>query len=237
MKYIAQTCSLLAGLISPLAVQAENISLNFYALGFRAGTITVNGNETTNRYAVKGAVTPTRLLKRIKDVGYTGSAKGTLKAGIMATTQYDGNARTGSRNSVVKMHWSGRKPVVDTYTPRRETRTYDITPAKQAGTIDLLTAAYGVFKSAPLDGLCATKYDMFDGRRRSHLTLGKPSVSGKIATCQGTYKRVAGFSPHNMQKKVTFPFTMHYEVQDDGTYRFRGFSADATFGKISARRR
>ena len=135
------------------------------------------------------------------------------------------------------MHWNGKKPVVDKYQPAREKRSYDIVPAKQTGTMDLLTAAYSTFKTTSADSLCNTVHDMFDGRRRSKLILAKPKISGKTATCAGTYKRVAGFSPSQMQKKVNFPFSLRYEQMDDGNYRFMEFTANATFGKIRATRK
>jgi hypothetical protein len=156
---------------------------------------------------------------------------------VFYSKKYLGNARTGSRNSKVKMHWSSKRPVVDTYTPTREKRNYDITPSKQGGTMDLLTAAYVTFKTVAAKDLCNVTHKMFDGRRRSQLSLGKPKVSGKIATCSGNYKRIAGFSPHQLKKGVNFPFTMYYEQQDDGNYRFKVFTSAATFGKIRAVRK
>lgn len=237
MKSILQTITIIGGLTAPLGAYAENITLNFYALGIRAGTITVNGTETKSSYSVKGTVTPTRLLKAFKDVGYSGSASGKRKGKHYYSKKYLGNARTGSRNSTVKMHWSGNKPVVDKYTPVREKRDYDINPSQQVGTKDLLTSGYATFKSAPIEELCNTVHKMFDGRRRTQITLGKPKISGNIATCQGTYKRIAGFSPNAMQKKVNFPFTIKYEHQNDETYRFKEFTSAATIGNIRATRK
>jgi hypothetical protein len=237
MKPIIYTLALAGGLAAPLGVQAENISLNFYALGIRAGTITVNGNETNSSYSLRGAVTPTALLKKFKDVGFNGSASGSTKNGNYYSKKYAGNARTGSHNSVVQIRWSGKTPIVEKYAPKREKRSYDINPAKQTNTKDLLTAAYAVFKTVSVDKLCNKTHHMFDGRRRTQINLGTPKMSGKIATCNGTYKRIAGFSPSQMQKKVNFPFTMYYEHQNDGSYRFKEFTAAATFGKIRATRR
>ena len=237
MKPILYTLALAGGLAIPLSVQAENISLNFYALGIRAGTITVNGIESQNSYSLKGAVSPTALLRKFKDVGFNGSASGSVKNGEFYSKKYAGNARTGSRNSKVQIRWSGKTPIVEKYAPQREKRPYDINPAKQTNTKDLLTSAYAVFKTASVDKLCNVTHKMFDGRRRTQISLGTPKISGKIATCNGTYKRVAGFSPSQMQKKVNFPFTMYYEQQDDGSYRFKEFTAAATFGKIRATRK
>jgi hypothetical protein len=237
MKPIIQTFALMGSLAMPLAVNAEVITLNLYAIGIKAGTISINSAENGRSYALRGAVTPTRLLKMIKDIGFNGTASGVVKDGTYQTRKYAGIVRTGNGSSNVKMRWRGRTPILDSYKPGREKRSYDIIPSKQVGTIDLLTAAYATFTSRPADKLCNATHKMFDGRRRSQITLGTPKISGKTATCSGTYKRVAGFSPSDMQKRVNFPFTIRYVQQDDGTYRFQDFTADATFGKIRAVRR
>ena len=237
MKPFIHTLAVVGSMTVPLTAQAEAITLNLYALGIRAGTISINGAEKGSSYAINGAVTPSAILKLVKDIGFNGTASGSIRNEDYQSKKYAGHLRTGKRNSIVKMHWKGRTPVVDSYQPAREKRNYDIAPSKQAGVIDLLTAGYATFRSRPADKLCNTTYKMFDGRRRSEINLNKPAISGKTATCTGNYKRIAGFSPHDMQKRVNFPFTMHYVQQDDGTYRFKDFTADATFGKIRAVRK
>jgi hypothetical protein len=237
MKPIMQTLAIVTGLTIPIAAHAEKITLNLYAYGIRAGTISVNGAQSDTAYSVNGLITPSFLLKTFKDVGYSGKATGRISKAAFQSRTYAGNARTGSRNSIVKMHWKGNRPVVDRYSPERERRDYDISPSKQSGTKDLLTAAYLTFKAADAEHLCNATHKMFDGRRRTLITLGTPKITGKTATCTGSYKRVAGFSAHQMTKGVNFPFTMYYEQQDDGTYRFKEFTSAATFGKIRAVRR
>ncbi len=237
MKPIVQILTLVTGLTLPTIAGAESIVLKLYAYGIKAGTITVNGAETTTAYSVNGLIAPSLLLKTFKDVGYSGKASGQIRHDSFRTKTYAGNARTGSRKSIVKMHWKGNRPVVDRYSPEREKRAYDIPPSKQVDTKDLLTAAYLTFKTVDADHLCNVTHKMFDGRRRTEISLDTPNISTKSATCTGTYKRLAGFSPHQMQKGLNFPFTMYYEQQDDGTYRFKEFTSAATIGKIKAVRK
>ncbi len=237
MKPIVQTLALITGLTLPVSASAENITLNLYAYGIKAGTISVNGAENASAYSVKGLLSPSVVLKTFKDVGYKGASSGRISKGKFYTRKYDGHARTGSRNSIVKMRWKNNRPIVDRYSPERERRDYDITPSKQVGTKDLLTAAYLTFRTVTADNLCNVTHKMFDGRRRSQIHLGKPVIAGKTAVCSGSYKRVAGFSAHQMTKGVNFPFTMYYDQQDDGTYRFKEFTSAATFGKIRAVRK
>ena len=135
------------------------------------------------------------------------------------------------------MRWRNGRPIVDSYKTERAKRDYDITPSKQSGTIDLLTSAYLTFRTATPETLFNSKRKMFDGRRLSELSLGKPKISGTTATCGGNYKRLAGFSADKMKKKVNFPFPVRYEQNDDGTYRFQEFTADASIGRIRATRK
>jgi len=237
MKHILSALALTGSLAIPATGQAENITMNLYAIGIKAGSITVNGAEKGNAYALRGLVAPSFLLKLVKEIGFSGSAYGTVRNDQYQSRRYAGNIINGKQRSEVRMHWRGRTPVLDSYKPGREKRSYDINPSRQVGVVDLLTAAYATFKSRRIENLCNATHKMFDGRRRSQISLGAPEVSGKTATCAGKYTRVAGFSPNEMQKRVNFPFVMYYELQDDGMYRFKEFIADATFGKIKAYRR
>ena len=121
MKSILQTAVLIGGLTTPVSVYAENITLNFYALGIRAGTITVNGAENASNYSVKGAVIPTSLLKAFKDVGYSGSASGKRpwSSRFEATLLYDpavsGWSSPSTRFLISSAFWtrgsaSGKRP-------------------------------------------------------------------------------------------------------------------------------
>ncbi len=237
MRPLLSALALAGSLAMPVSGYAENITMDLYAIGIKAGRITVNGAEKGNTYALKGLITSSFLLKLVKEIGFNGSASGTVKNGHYQSRRYAGNITNGKHHSQVRMHWRGRRPILDSYEPGREKRSYDINPSKQLGVVDLLTASYATFSSRRIENLCNATHKMFDGRRRSQISLGAPKVSGKIATCPGKYTRVAGFSSNEMQKRVNFPFVMHYELQDDGMYRFKEFTADATFGKIKAYRR
>lgn len=220
-----------------VAAPSESHVFNLYIRGFRAGTISTAVRKTKTGYALAGAVQPTRFLRRLRDVGYKGTASGTYKGNKYRPRKYTGNIKTGSRTSVVKMRWRNGRPIVDSYEPSREKRSYDINPSAQTGTIDLLSALHSVFEDSARADLCNRTLPMFDGRRRSKLTLSKPKMTEEGATCAGTYTRVAGFSPADLKKRVNFPFTLVYQLQDDETFRLMSFHTQTTFGKASAVRR
>ncbi len=237
------TKTLYALALSALAIPAtasgsETHIFNLYILGFRAGTISTAINKKGQNYALAGKVQPTAFLRRLRDIGYTGTVYGRFGEGHKySPSKYIGNMRTGTRTSTVKMHWSKGRPVVDSYEPGRAPRPYDINPSDQIGTIDLLSSLHSVFEDSTKADLCGRTIPMFDGRRRTKLVLSKPSFSNNKGTCKGTYTRVAGFSPEDMKERVNFPFKLLYELQDDGNYRLKSLSTTTTFGKASLVRR
>lgn len=230
--------ALLTLAIPAIANASETHVFNLYILGFRAGTISTAINKKGSNYALSGKVQPTAFLRKLRDVGYAGTTYGRFGKGhTYSPSKYTGNMRTGSRTSTVKMHWSKGRPNVDAYTPGREPRPYDIKPSAQKGTMDLLSSLHSVFEDSTKAELCGRTIPMFDGRRRTKLTLSKPNFSGVKGICKGTYSRVAGFSPEDMKERVNFPFTLLYEQQDDGNYRLKSLSTTTTFGKASLVRR
>ncbi len=216
---------------------SENHIFNLYIRGIKAGTISTATNKNGVFYAVSGAIHPTAFLRTLRDVGYEGAVSGSYKGTRYRPRKYQGNTKTGSRNSVVSIRYSNGMPVVESYLPEREKRDYDIEPSAQKGTLDLLTAAYSVFEDSPVSKLCNRSVQMFDGRRRSRLAVGSPEIGNDGITCQGSYTRVAGFSPAALQKRVNFPFTLAYEQQEDGKYRLMSFSTTTTFGPAEALRK
>ena len=238
VRFLVLATAVFAGLSVPVtASEKEQHVFKLYIRGIAAGYISITAAKNTTNYALSGSVQPTAFLRALRDVGYQGTAKGTYKATAYRPSAYSGNTKTGSRNSVVKMRFRGGRPIVDSYLPARAKRPYDLNPSAQTGTLDLLTSAYSVFADSPAGKLCNRVIPMFDGRRRTKLTLSQPKVSSDGATCRGTYSRVAGFSPQDMKEQVNFPFTLVYDRLDDGSYRLMSFRTESTFGSAKAVRR
>lgn len=237
MSRILKSLAALIILSAPAQGQQANHTFNLYIAGVKAGSIQIKAHTAGNAYSLAGAVQPGSLLRRLRDVGYSGSAAGSVRGKNHQPKRYQGETRTGSRVSNVKMRYSNGRPIVDSYLPKREKRAYDIDPAKQTGTVDLLTAAHIVFQDQNVTTLCNRTIPMFDGRRRSKLTLSKPKLKDNNASCNGTYTRLAGFSAEDMKERVNFPFSLVYNRLDDQTYRLHSFSSKTTFGSAKGVRR
>ena len=222
-----------------LPVHAEQTVHQFslYVSGIKAGNIRTDIRLNGSAFSVSGVLNPSSLLRTIRDVGYAGQSAGTHRNGTYSPRRYSAQTKTGSRNSQVKMRITDGIPSVDAYLPEREKRPHDITPADQKGVIDPLTAAATVFSDKTSKTLCNQMIDMFDGRRLSKLTLAPATIMGNSATCKGTYSRVAGFSPDDMQERVNFPFSLLYTRTDADTFRLMSFTTQTTFGSLRAKRK
>lgn len=228
--FLALLCAL------PAHAQQDVHRFSLYVSGLKAGTLQTVVTRNGTAFSVSGTLSPTRFMRSIRDVGYAGQSAGTVKGTKFTPRRYSGQTKTGSRTSQVQMRFDGGIPSVDRYLPERERRAYDIDPAKQRGTIDPLTAAATLFQDQPATALCSQTLQMFDGRRRSQLTVAAPTIQGESATCGGTYTRLAGFSPKDMQERVNFPFTLMYTRIDADTYRLMAFTTKTTFGSARAKR-
>ena len=225
-------------LATPIFAQQSTHRFSLYILGIKAGTINAITTKNGHAFSVSGSLTPTRLMRSIHKVGYKGQSAGVLRDTIYRTNRYSGQTQTGSRTSQVQMRFDNGTPSVDAYLPEREARAYDIDPNAQHSTIDPLTAAAAVlFDDQATATLCNRTTPMFDGRRRSKLSLGKPQINDSGATCNSAYTRIAGFSPEDMQERVNFPFTLVYTHIDAENYRLISFTTKTTFGSASAKRK
>jgi hypothetical protein len=228
---------MMLSLATPTLAQQTNHRFSLYVSGIKAGTINTITTKNGHAFSVSGTLTPTRLMRSIRKIGYNGQSAGVLNNRTYRKNRYSGQTQTGSRTSQVQMRFDNGTPSVDAYLPERENRAYDIDPTAQHGTIDPLTAAAVIFDDQPTANLCNRTIPMFDGRRRSKLSLGKPQISGEGATCNGAYTRIAGFSPQDMQERVNFPVTLVYTRIDAEIYRLMSFTTKTTFGSARAKRK
>lgn len=244
MRRFALTVLLLS--IGP-TVRAEDVNQTFglYVSGLKAGSIQIKGHLSgtmeQGQYALEGALSPTSVMRHFHDVGYSGVVQGQMRDGQIHPVTYHSHTRTESRENEVKLQFTGASPdaapVVEMYAPSREHRDYDIDPAAQNGVLDPLSAAHLVFRDQGLGDLCNKVIDVFDGRRRTRLTLDAPVDTGQNTICTGAYSRIAGFSPEDMQEQVNFPFTLVYTKGDADTYILSSFTTETSFGSAEAARK
>ena len=234
----ALICALLtAALLAPARPAAaeplrQEASFDLVMLGLTAGNLTFAGVEEEGSYAVTGTLASGGILAFIRKVRYDAEARGRVQDGRYIPRSYSEKADTGKRQSEAEMTYDDGVPRVMKYAPPRGKREWDVDPATQAGTVDILTALYATLQDVAPGQECNRETAMFDGRRASRLTLGAPTAGedGSV-TCPGAYRRVAGFSPEDMAERTEFPFTLTYAPGPDGRMRVVEVAMETLYGR------
>lgn len=237
---VLAAAALVAALALPLPAAAqdrERATFDLTLRGLRAGLLAFDAVQTGDRYAVAGRLESAGLVAAIRRFRYDAQAEGRVTARGLSPARYSEVADTGRRQSEALITWQTGVPTVHDRDPERAARPWAIDPAEQRGTLDPLSALYATLRDAPRDGACAMRLEMFDGDRRTRLTLSTPRTDEGTVTCTGEYRRIAGFSPEDMAERSVFPFRLVYAPAPDGRLSVREVVMDTVYGRATLHRR
>lgn len=216
--------------------QTDQAVFDLTIRGLGAGSLSFTGTMANGTYEVTGRLKSGGVVGVLRKVSYDAQAQGAVAADRFVPVSYAEKADTGKRSSESVMTYAGGVPQVKTYNPPRPPRAEDIDPATQGGTLDPLTALYATLRDVDPGQECTVSVRMFDGRRASQLTLGRPEARGDRVVCRGEYRRVGGFSAQDMAEKTRFSFSLTY-APVDGRMRVIDVSMDSLYGKARLKRR
>jgi hypothetical protein len=216
---------------------SDQATFDLVIKGITAGTLTFSGVQDGNGYAVSGKLQSSGLVGMIRKVRYDAKSRGSVSKGRYTPSSYSEVADTGKRKSESVMDYRKGVPQVKVYNPPRDPSPQDVDPATMAGTVDPLTALYATLRDVDAGQECKTSVKMFDGRRSSQLSLGKPKAVGETVVCSGEYRRLKGFSDAEMAEKQRFPFTLTYAPAEGGKMRVVEVAMDSLYGKAKMTRR
>lgn len=230
-------CRLLTAAIllaTPLRAEVIQTHFDMHLRGLNIARLTL-ADDTSYRdhaaYAIAGRLESTGLAGLFRDLRFDMQSIGDWRDGEIISQRYIEDVNTGRRASQVDMRWQDGIPVVEASTPGTAQEPWRLDPATQRGTIDPLSAVYALARTRPLGQLCDWSQDVFDGQRRSALSLGPATQSGDHTICQGAYRRVAGFSPEDMSERTEFPFTAHFTQGPDG-WRLTQVDVQSLYGLV-----
>lgn len=176
-------------------------------------------------YQARLAIRSTRLAGVVRAVRFEATAEG---APGPAPARYRETADTGRRESEVVLEWDGGLPMVLSY----RASPPDVTPpaAPAAGALDPASAFLAAM-IRPAGAPCALDFAVFDGQRLSQVTL-----AGGQGDCRGSFRRIAGYRPDEMEERRDFPLRLTYAETPDGRVLDEA-EVQTLYGKVRLKRR
>lgn len=231
MRLLALLVLLAAG---PAAAEPTRATFDIYVRGIRAGHVSVAGQERDGHYAAAGRLESAGVVGIFRRVRYDAEVRGRVSGTEFGPRSYSETFRDGRDLDRKSMSYRGGVPTVRSDDDRDSD---DLDPATQGGTVDPLTAIWGVLRDVPEGQACRFSAAMFDGARRSRVTLGAPRRSRDAITCAGEYRRVAGYSDEDMEEKARFPFRLTYRPAGNGRWQVDRIDMETLFGSGAMVRR
>lgn len=226
-----------AGLFAAIAASGANAApatFDFTVAGLPIGTIATNSSQEGSRYGAIANIDATGLLGFFTSFYFHGRSSGTVRGdGTVLPARFEAESKSARAVRRTTIDWKDGRPVSVSIEPPRSDNA---DPAEQGGTLDPVSAAFRLLRDMPEGDVCNVTVDMFDGSRRSRLSVGEPRANGSTLTCDGTYARMKGESLGSLDRNQ-FPFTLTYAVGADGIARVQRIEAPTNFGKALVARK
>ncbi|HEU0221894.1 MAG TPA: DUF3108 domain-containing protein [Paracoccaceae bacterium] len=210
---------------------------DIYLGGLHGAELRLEAAIEGERFAAQSELRTTGLVEIFYEGFYRVSAEGRVEGERLVPAHFRADSAFGGDRQRVSVTFGEGGPVAVEADPGFKPRPWAIDPAAQAGTFDPLSAAIALLRPEPAETVCSRTVDIFDGRRRSRITLGAPVARPGGVECPATYERVAGFSPKTMRRQTRWPFTARFQVGPDGVAAVRELFGDTGFGLAVVRRR
>jgi len=235
--------ALIALVLGLLVAQAGTASTEQRGYDVRYGPLTVLridylGRENANSYAAAARIAAAGIISLFAPVSFDIHAEGRHNATSFQPVSYREDVETGRRSSTVELRYSGNRPELAAISPE-EAFPWDVALDDQRGTVDPMTALHRLGRPNAAADVCGWQLGIFDGRRRTRVVLGPPARDGDSITCAGTYDRIGGFSPEEMDRHTSFGFSVRFSpVAGDGDlWELSEARAQTIYGNVTVRRR
>ena len=224
------TCSLATGAMA----DRSDDEFNIYIKGIKVGRLSLAIERETHSYAARLLVRTTGLIAKLAPYRFDAAVKGHVQNGQHRPRRYSEKSDTSKRQTDKTILYVNNVPNVTQSKPRQP---YWLDPRQQKGRIDTLTATYELLQTRTKDDLCQQTLYLFDGTRAVDISVSEKTVKGPDISCQGLYQRIGGFSKAQMEKGVSFPFTLRYSPTETGTYQLQTMTFETLRGRASFHRR
>ncbi len=206
-------------------------SFNVSIAGVRAGRMDISSNVSGKSYGVDVHLRSTGLVAAVATYKFKSSSRGTRTGDRYSPTRYKENSDTGKRKNNITITYSGGVPKPSVTSPAPA-----LGGSGQKGTVDPGTAAFATYRDRTKAELCNTRLVIYDGKRRTRLTMRPGKITSTSATCNGTFERLGGFTKKKMAEGTRFPMTVTYKASG-GVYKVQSVVVKSERGRATFTRR
>lgn len=218
------------GAAAPASAETYDLSLS----GIPLGTVTLESKQSGDAYVAVSRITPNGLVSAVTGYAFDGRARGLVDpSGKVTPLTFEADSRSPRAERRTEIEWRDGTPVRVSVEPPRN---YAPDPDRVAGALDPVSAGFALLRDNAAEEICDTSVDVFDGSRRSRLSLGRPVESDGGMTCSGVYARLEG-EQHSFSPQAEYPFTVTFAPRGDGRMRLERIEARTRFGPAVVDRR
>lgn len=203
---------------------------DLYLGGIKAGELTVDAQVRGERYRAHSVMRTAGVVGYFYKASFEAETEGALSPDGPRPLRFAAASRMKKKSQFVEMFYGADAPREIRAEPAFVPKPWQVDPTAQSGAYDPITAALWTLAPRPKGRICNTSVEVFDGRRRYAVDLGKPVTDGRRIRCPAVYRRIAGFKPKMMRKRPRFPFDIWYEERGDGRAHVVRAAGDTMFG-------
>lgn len=217
-----------------MPAQSASDTFNLTVAGMHLGTVTLSAEQSGAEYVAASKITPSALVAAVTSYAFDGRAKGVIDAsGNVRPSSFKADSSSPRAKRRTLIEWDGATPVRVSVEPPRK---HAPDPARVVGALDPVSAGFALLRDNAPENICAVSVDVFDGSRRSRLTVGEPVAEDGGFVCRGIYARLEG-EAHSLSSQAEYPFTLHFAPAGDGLVRIERIETETRFGPAVVSRR
>jgi hypothetical protein len=196
--------------------------------GIPLGTVTLESRQDGGDYVAGSKITPNGFVSAVTGYSFNGQARGKIGAsGKVTPLSFEADSRSPRAKRRTEIEWQGDTPVRVSVVPPRN---YAPNPDRIVGALDPVSAGFALLRDNSAEAICDTSIDVFDGSRRSRLSLGAPvAQEGGAVTCAGVYAKLEG-EAHSFSPQGEYPFTLTFVPATEGRMQLERIETQTRFG-------
>ena len=223
---------------SDRALRVDDAKFGVFVAGIRIGNFNLAAQSDGRSYGTSAIAKETGLASWLADFRYKASAMGWIRAGDLVPVTFEESLTENGESSSTEIKFRNGKPYEVAMRSESNENETPLDPLRQGIVLDPLTVMYLMTRDVQSGEVCSGSFIMFDGVRRSRLSLGTPVPLGDGFECRSSYERIEGWTEEEMNEQKVFPFNLEYEPLDGraGWYRMVEISAPTSLGRFRVSR-